>query len=447
MYKKIISVLAAIVIALVPNMVSPAADCSASVSAEINNPYIPVKSIKPQYPAKNSFTLAVKQSRVIKVKVYPSDASNKTIRFQSLNRDVAAVNKDGRVVGKKTGTATIVAVSDDIGKAVISYKVKVVKRKKGTHSSTKNMKTVKSDSAKYTYKQMVKDLDRLKAEYSEFLTYSSLGKTADKRNVYEVVIGNKKAKKQVVVQATMHAREYINSILVMQQIESICANYYTGTYNGKYYSEIFDKVGLHIVPMVNPDGVTISQYGADGIKNKKLKSKVKKMCKKYGKGKKSYYTKWKANARGVDLNRNYPLKWKSYRRSAPSSADYKGSCAGSEKETKMMMGLVERIKPKTVISYHSTGSIIYWNFRQKGKLQKQCKSIFETAKDLTGYKGAGVSSLGPCFGDWVCAKKKIPTITIETGKKQCPIKIKEYKSIWNKNKYILPAVSLWCIKN
>ena len=110
------------------------------------------------------------------------------------------------------------------------------------------MKTVKSDSAKYTYKQMVKDLDRLKAEYSEFLTYSSLGKTADKRNVYEVVIGNKKAKKQVVVQATMHAREYINSLLVMQQIESICANYYTGTYNGKYYSEIFDKVGLRIVP-------------------------------------------------------------------------------------------------------------------------------------------------------------------------------------------------------
>lgn len=141
------------------------------------------------------------------------------------------------------------------------------------------------------------------------------------------------------------------------------------------------------------------------------------------------------------------MNWKSYKKSAPSSADYKGPTAGSEKETKIMIKLIEKVKPKTVISYHSTGSIIYWNFRQKGKLQKQCKSIFETAKDLTGYKGAGVSSLGPCFGDWVCAKKKIPTITIETGKKQCPIKIKEYKSIWNKNKYILPAVSLWCIKN
>lgn len=447
MCKKILSVILICIILIIPNTVSFAGDYSDYKSSPIIMKFIPVASVEPKYPSANSFTLAVNQFRTIKVNISPSDATNKTLVFKSLNPEIATVNKNGKVTGKKTGKATIIVAPSENIKKGISYSVKVVKRKKGTGISTKNMKIVSSKSAEYTYKQMGKDLNKLKKKYSEFLSYSSLGKTADKRNVYEVVIGNEKAKKKVLIQASMHAREYINSLLVMQQIESICANYYTGTYKGKYYSELFNDVCLHIVPMVNPDGVTISQYGADGIKDKKLKRNIKKMCKKYGKGKKSYYTRWKANARGVDLNRNYPLKWEDSIKTAPSAMNCKGSSAGSEKETKIMIKLVENLKPKTVISYHSTGSVIYWDFKQKGKLKKQCKSIFKVAQALTDYDGTGVRRLGPCFGDWVCAKKKIPTITIETGKKQCPIKIKEYKSIWDKNKYILPAISLWCIKN
>ncbi len=321
--------------------------------------------------------------------------------------------------------------------------------------TTLKMGIVSTKTSKYTYKQMTKDIKELKQEYPELVTYRSLGKTADSRNIYEITVGNRNAKDQVIIQATMHAREYINSLLVMRQAESLCANNYTeSSYNGIKYSEFLDKVCFHIVPMVNPDGVTISQYGANGINNKKLRQNIINMCKKYGESKKSYYTRWKANAKGVDLNKNYPQNWGSAAKSItkPCSEGYKGSSAGSEKESKIMMNLVQSVKPKTVISYHSTGSVIYWNFNQKGKLQKDCKSLFNVVKGLTGYVDAEPNlskkaKIGPSFGGWVCAKKKIPTLTIETGKNACPIQINEFKSIWNKHKNILPEIALWCAEN
>ena len=327
------------------------------------------------------------------------------------------------------------------------------KEKHGTNFTIKGMNVVSTKTAKYTYKQMEKDLKKLKSKYNYIFSYNSLGKTQDNRNIYSVIIGNSNAKKQIVVQATMHAREYINSLLAMRQIEAICANFYTGTYNGKYYSEIFDNICLHIIPMTNPDGVTISQYGAKGINNKTLRKNIEKMCKKYGKSKTSYYTRWKANGRGVDLNRNYPLNFDKFKciKSARSEG-YKGKTAGSENETKILLKLINDVKPVTVISYHSTGSIIYWNFNQKSTLQKKCKSLFNVVKKLTKYVDAEPNKskkakLGPYFSDWLCDKKKIPALTIETGRGICPIKKSEFDTIWKKNRYVIPAVVLWVKSN
>ncbi len=63
----------------------------------------------------------------------------------------------------------------------------------------------------------------------------------------------------------------------------------------KKYSKIFNNVKLVIMPMVNPDGVTISQYGPKKIRNATLRNNLYKIAKGFS------FKEGKANARGVDI--------------------------------------------------------------------------------------------------------------------------------------------------
>jgi len=54
------------------------------------------------------------------------------------------------------------------------------------------------------------------------------------------------------------------------------------------------------------------------------------------------------NARGVDLNRNFPHRWAAGAR----GTYYPGPKAGSEPETQALMRLVRRVKPQLGIYYH-----------------------------------------------------------------------------------------------
>jgi protein MpaA len=54
------------------------------------------------------------------------------------------------------------------------------------------------------------------------------------------------------------------------------------------------------------------------------------------------------NARGVDLNRNFPWRW----RSGARGTYFPGPKAGSEPETQALMRLVRRVRPQLAIYYH-----------------------------------------------------------------------------------------------
>ena len=54
------------------------------------------------------------------------------------------------------------------------------------------------------------------------------------------------------------------------------------------------------------------------------------------------------NARGVDLNRNFPWRW----RPAARGVYFPGPRAGSEPETQALMRLVRRVRPQLGIYYH-----------------------------------------------------------------------------------------------
>ncbi|UJA21075.1 DUF2817 domain-containing protein [Thermoleophilia bacterium SCSIO 60948] len=58
----------------------------------------------------------------------------------------------------------------------------------------------------------------------------------------------------------------------------------------------------------------------------------------------------RTNARGVDLNRNFPYRWR--RAESPGSGYYQGPKPASEPETRALMRLVRRIEPALTIWYH-----------------------------------------------------------------------------------------------
>lgn len=307
---------------------------------------------------------------------------------------------------------------------------------KATTVTFKNVKAVSTNHQKYTYEEMKADIELLAKNYYGLVQYEVIGKSTDGRNLYDVILGNPKAKKTLLVVSTLHAREYMASLVCMNQIEYYLQNYQKKI-GGKTVKETLDKVAVHYIPMANPDGVTLSQFGIQKIQSASLQKQLRKI----GNGD---TTRWKANARGVDLNNNFPFNFKkcSQRRSAGCA----GPSAASERETKAIVNLVKQLKRsrnlKGIVNYHAMGSIIYGDYRTGASCARDTARMYNTAKRLTGYRKAydePYSSKGPggSFRSYVMYKLYIPSITIEVGKKSCPGPISEFPSIWSKNKDVV----------
>ena len=91
--------------------------------------------------------------------------------------------------------------------------------------------------------------------------------------------------------AATHAREYMTAQLVMKQLEYYCAHYEDGSYNGTAYRDIFENTCFVIVPMVNPDGVSISQFGEEGLNREDLRQNLRAIYESDKNGGIGYQTK------------------------------------------------------------------------------------------------------------------------------------------------------------
>jgi len=178
---------------------------------------------------------------------------------------------------------------------------------------------------------MVDDLKILQEKYPELISYTSLNKTYDNRSIFLVKLG--KGDINVVLEGGNHAREYASTPILMKMIEEYSDHYENNKKIHDYdLREILDKVTFYIFPMLNPDGVTLAREGIDAINDEGLKKDLLKMVN----GNTKLFPQWKANIRGVDLNRNYPCKtWGNFEngkvadfRSKPS-AYYFGGYASS----------------------------------------------------------------------------------------------------------------------
>lgn len=338
---------------------------------------------------------------------------------------------------------------------------------------------VETDDPFYTYEMMSEDIQMLLSQYPDRITVRSLGYSLDSREIYEVVLGNVQAPHHIMVQASIHGREYMTTQLVMKMLEYYAIKYDTGSYKGVSYKDIFNNMAVHVVPMANPDGVTISQLGIEAL-NDPYYGEVIWNCyqmdystlvhKEDSNGDmnwfdfyrdetfdystenspyisfEEYQTIWKANARGVDLNKNFDAGWQELDlKQLPAYGDYRGAYPASEPETQILIDVALAHDYVCYLSYHSRGQLIYYDvtgnspensIASKGlaELIAGCNK-YELINLQTSYN----TSLGG-FGDWAQLVLNKPSVTIENGKKPCPLPIGEFTGMWFRAKEVWAAV-------
>ncbi len=296
---------------------------------------------------------------------------------------------------------------------------------------------------KYSYDYMMNDLGLLQQRYGKYMTHHSLGTTVDGRNIEEVILGSQSAPTHILITGAIHGREYITANLVMKQIEYIVAYASNGCFDGQRLALWLEDVCLHFVPMINPDGVAISQYGTAGLRNQSLVSVLEQAyandvaLQRTTLDFASYLVRWKANAHGVNLNDNFNALTGGiqYRTDQPSADIYYGQ-PGSEPETKAIQQLIDGRHFKAIINYHATGSVIYWDFTENRlreharDLANNIRTISSYTMQLTGQEGGSVKAYaGTRANPSTC-------ITVEVGISQCPVNPAEMDVIWAQNKFV-----------
>lgn len=276
----------------------------------------------------------------------------------------------------------------------------------------------------YSFHEMEADILALSIRYPELISYQSVGMSVDSRNIWLVTMGNPDAPKAIYVQAGIHGREWMNCWLVMKQLEAMCITY------GDY--PIWDQICFYIIPMVNPDGITISQFGISAINDVNLRTKLYKM------NGASWPRLWKANANGVDLNRNFSVGWGAVVSTAsPGALNYNGLAYNTEPEVIAVINAFTSRKFEIAITYHSMEGAVYWNIGQSGDLYDKTQLLASRVSRITGYRLGVQSVVHGLDYNWMIFDQQTPTVLIETGTVACPLPYSQWNELWTRNKDLL----------
>lgn len=284
----------------------------------------------------------------------------------------------------------------------------------------------------YSYSEICKIIKELSDKYP-FLKREIIGKSVLGRNIYALSIGSGKG--EVLYAGAFHSSERITGVLLLKFLEELCSCLQNGkNIAGLIPKRIFENSSLCVVPFVNPDGCEIARAGAKAAGSKA--DFIRKISK-------NNTLKYNANARGVDINHNFPAGWCELHKKeqengiyGPAPTRYGGRAPLSEPETVALIQLCKQKDFKHVIAFHSQGEVIYHRYKKYlPKAERQAKILSE----LSGYELEEPESLatGGGFKDYFIDKYSRPGFTVEIGKGENPLPIESLEEIYTKLKRML----------
>ena len=289
-------------------------------------------------------------------------------------------------------------------------------------------------TAEYTYSRMLEDLEAFVRKYPDAAAVDSIGTSELGREIPVLRIGDPNGQYHVLLQGAIHGREHMTAWLLMAM-----ADYWMEHGYGEHMDICF-----HIIPMVNPDGVTISQTGQ--LDDYQLSLYRADLGEGYSEDNESEYAAlWKANGLGVDLNRNFPAGWEfAEDRSAPSSMLYRGQEPFSAAETAALRDYTLSYDFSATVSYHASGCVIYWEYGQRQPVNGRSYDLARQLQAVTGYIPQGSEGVdGAGYKDWAMEELGIPSVTVEIGTAMAPLERRELYATFSRNAGVLEAIAQW----
>jgi protein MpaA len=134
------------------------------------------------------------------------------------------------------------------------------------------------------------------------------------------------------------------------------------------------------------------------------------------------------NARGVDINRNFPTgNWKQRKGQREKQLG-----PASEPETQVLIRAVEQFRPTKIVTIHSRANCVDYD----GPARKLAALIAEQS----GYRVRRIGALPGSFGSYAGLQRGIPTITLELDRKY---ELDEGDALWARHKSALLAAIRW----
>ncbi|MCL2572240.1 MAG: M14 family metallocarboxypeptidase [Defluviitaleaceae bacterium] len=230
---------------------------------------------------------------------------------------------------------------------------------------------------------------------------SVIGVSVQGRPIRAITVGHGPI--AVMYNAAHHANEWITTDILLRFAEECVES----------YKPWYERVTLHMVPLVNPDGVEMVKRGG--------------------------HRHWKANASGVDLNSNYPAGWELAKAhkfargyTKPGPRDYVGPYPLSEPESRAMAQYTRLVKPMVTLSLHTQGEEIYWRYRDH--MPPGAEELAKRLAKASGYLLEDVPSESSHGGyrDWFIEEFNRPGYTIECGLGESPLPFSDFDGIYEK---------------
>lgn len=289
-----------------------------------------------------------------------------------------------------------------------------------------------STDTPFDHARLTAALEHLAASYP-FVEHTYLGTSILGRGIPLIKLGT--GRRSVLYVGAHHGMEWITSALLVQFLEDFCDAYAHGRQTcGIFPAELCRLCTLYVLPMLNPDGVEYQIHGV--AEENPLYERLLEMN-----GGSTDFSRWQANARGVDLNHNYNAGFTEYKRleeengiACGAPTRYSGLSPESEPEVSLLCNFIRfhRASLCGLMTLHTQGEEIF--FRSGGVTLPKSAHTARTLAAMTGYRPSDAEGLASYGGltDWCVRELGLPSFTIECGKGQNPLPFSDLSSIYTR---------------